>query len=342
MNRLTLFITLFVSASVCAQSDSARYYHELGKKARDERRFMVADKYFTQALSFNNNDEQVRMDQAAVLLEMRKYSQARMAYGYILEKNPQHKPALEQTAILCFNLRQWMEAEKYGKQCIEQKIGTGMHYRVAKSLYEQENYAEAAKFLEVANKEDPKNGEIPWLMANIWLDMNNAKQGIEMYEIAISLDSARADWHYDLGTVYVQVNDNKNAVKHFEKALALGMGTDLNSLTNIGNAYLANQQYDKGMEIMNKVLAKKPMDKTLYNDVAYAYYNGKRYKDAIEWWDRILTIDKGDAKALYMIGIAYQKDGNKEKGSKLCDVAIQMDPTLASLRKEQKIEGMGL
>jgi tetratricopeptide (TPR) repeat protein len=90
------------------------------------------------------------------------------------------------------------------------------------------------------------------------------------------------------------------------------------------------------------VIAKKPLDKTTYNDVAYAFYNAKKYKDAIDWWDKILQIDKQDAKALYMIGIAYQKDGNKDKGSKLCDIAIQLDPSLASLRKEQKIEGMGL
>jgi tetratricopeptide (TPR) repeat protein len=303
---------------------------------------MVADKYFNQALGYSKDNESIKMDLAAVLMEMKKYSPARMVYGQVLDKNPNHKPALEQMATLTFMLHQWLEAEKYGKKCIEIKTGTGMHYRVAKSLYEQENYAESAKFLEVASKDDPKNGEVPWLMANIWLEMNQAKKGIEMYEIALSLDSNNAAWHYDLGTVYSQVLDHKNAVVHFDRALALGYATDLNTLTDIGNAYLANKQFDKGMEMMLKVIAKKPMDKTLYNDVAYAFYNAKKYKEAIEWWDKILTMDKGDAKALYMIGIAYQKDGNKDKGSKLCDIAIQLDPSLASLRKEQKIEGMGL
>jgi tetratricopeptide (TPR) repeat protein len=338
-----LFISALLASSIAySQTDSAQYYRGLALKAKEERRFMVADKYFNQALSYDKNNETIQMEMASGLMEMKKYSQARAVYGQMLEKNPGNKAALEQMALLTFTLHQWTEAEKYGRKCIENKIGTGMNYRVAKSLFQQENYGEASKYLEKASTEEPKNAEVPWLMANIWLEMNHAQKGIEMYEIALSLDSGNASWHYDLAGVYNQTGDPKKAIIHYEKALTSGISLDINTLTEIGNAYLANKQFDKGMEMMNKVIAKKPLDKTIYNDVAYAFYNAKKYKDAIDWWDKILQIDKQDAKALYMIGIAYQKDGNKDKGSKLCDIAIQLDPSLASLRKEQKIEGMGL
>jgi hypothetical protein len=41
-----------------------------------------------------------------------------------------------------------------------------------------------------------------------------------------------------------------------------------------------------------------------------------------------------------MIGMCYQKKGEKDKGVQLCDKAIEMDPSLASLK--QKKMDMGL
>lgn len=343
MKRLPLIIiTLLVSVAIMAQTDSAQYYHELGRKAKDERRYMVADKYFSQSLRFNEGNSNVLMDQAAVQLEMKRLPQARATYEQVLAKDPNHKQALLALAELTFQLRHWPDAEKYARKCIDLGIGKSMSFRIAKSQYNQENYVEAAKYLEKASKEEPSNAEVPWMMGDIWIEMNNPKKALEMYEIALSIDPENGTWHYDLATLYTQAGDQKNALIHYEKAVAKNPNMDLNTLTDVGLAYLNNQQFDKGLEMINKVVAKKPMDKTLFNSVAYTFYRAKKFKDAIEWWDRILTIDKGDAKALYMIGVAYQKDGNKEKGSKLCDIAIELDPSLASMRKEMKMDGMGL
>jgi tetratricopeptide (TPR) repeat protein len=342
MKWLPVIITLLFCAQLKAQTDSAAYFYAQGKQAREEKKYLLAERHFGQALKYDKDNEAIQLDQAAVLLEMKKYYPARGIFEQILQKTPNHKLALEQMALLSFNQKQWADAEKYGKQCLAAKIGSGMNYRVAKSLFQQESYPEASKYLEAANAEDPKNAEVPWLMANIWLEMNHVQKGIEMYEIALSLDSSNQAWHYDLAGIFNQTGNAKKALYHYERALALGLTTDLNTMAEIGNVYLANQQFDKGLELMKKVIAKKPLDKTLYNDVAYGYYNAKKYKDAIQWWDEILRIDKTDARALYMIGIAYQKDGNKEKGSRLCDAAIALDPSLQSLRKEQKMEGLGL
>ncbi|HTE12535.1 MAG TPA: tetratricopeptide repeat protein, partial [Chitinophagaceae bacterium] len=74
--------------------------------------------------------------------------------------------------------------------------------------------------------------------------------------------------------------------------------------------------------------------------VGEMHYKTGKYQEAIDYWDRILTYDKQNAKALYMIGMAYQKKGDQDKGMQLCDQAIKMDPTLANLK--QKKGNMGL
>jgi Tfp pilus assembly protein PilF len=53
----------------------------------------------------------------------------------------------------------------------------------------------------------------------------------------------------------------------------------------------------------------------------------------------MLGYDKTNASALFMIGMCYLKKGDKEKGTQLCDKAIQMDPALASYKQKREMTG---
>jgi tetratricopeptide (TPR) repeat protein len=78
----------------------------------------------------------------------------------------------------------------------------------------------------------------------------------------------------------------------------------------------------------------------ILNMVAEAYYYKGRYEQAMDYWDKVLAVDKENASALYMIGMCYQKKGEKAKGQKLCDKAIEMDPSLASLKQKKQMPGL--
>jgi len=41
-----------------------------------------------------------------------------------------------------------------------------------------------------------------------------------------------------------------------------------------------------------------------------------------------------------MIGMSYQKKGDKAKGMQLCDKAIEIDPSLASLKQKKQMMGL--
>ena len=73
--------------------------------------------------------------------------------------------------------------------------------------------------------------------------------------------------------------------------------------------------------------------------VAEAYYYKGKYQLAIDYWDQVMFYDKNNASALYMIGMSYQKKGDKEKGQFLCDKAIELDPSLASLKQKKQMPG---
>jgi len=144
---------------------------------------------------------------------------------------------------------------------------------------------------------------------------------------------------YEAGLTYYAVPDDKKAIYWFERAAASGYKRSNDYIENLGNAHLNAGNYEKGAALLKEVLERKPGDQEVLYNIADAYYRGGKYQDAINYWDQVLTQDNKNASALYMIGMSYQKKGEKEKGQQLCDRAIQMDPSLKSLKQERKMPG---
>ena len=108
-------------------------------------------------------------------------------------------------------------------------------------------------------------------------------------------------------------------------------------MENLGIAYLDAGDLNSGVAILTDLLKKRPSDFNLLNMVAEAYYYKGKFDDAMNYWDTILGYDKTNASALYMIGMCYQKKGDKTKGTQLCDKAIEMDPSLAMYKQKKEM-----
>ena len=65
-------------------------------------------------------------------------------------------------------------------------------------------------------------------------------------------------------------------------------------------------------------------------------YDTKHYDDAIRLLSKIADIKSQRCPSLYMAGMTFQKKGEKEKGQKICDKAIEMDPSLARHRQKKE------
>ena len=167
--------------------------------------------------------------------------------------------------------------------------------------------------------------------------MSNYKRAAGCFEQAIALDSSHANWMYEAGLTYYAVPDDKKAIEWFEKAGQKGHPRSNDYLENLGNAHLNAGNFEKGLVFLQEILKKKPQDQELLYNIADAYYRSGKYEVAIEYWDQVLAIDKASARSLYMIGLAFQKKGDTGKGTQLCDRAIQMDPSLKSLKTEKKL-----
>jgi tetratricopeptide (TPR) repeat protein len=330
---------LGISITSFAQTDSSTYFLQKGLEEKTKGRRMESLKQFEKAYSYNKDDKQVISELAAAYLDLRRYIQAKEKYQQLEKMGDQSDSTYRQLMNLCFNTRQFDDAIKYAQLLKKVSPSEKTAFIIGKSNYEKENLGEAIKYLDIAAKEDPQNAEIPYSVARAYSDMQNYKAAIPYFQKAVQLKPDQSRWIYEMALIYYAMNDDQNSLKYMLEAADKGYKKDNEYLQNLSTAYLNAGKFNEGIAVLTEVLQRRPSDMNILNMLAEAYYDAKKYDDAIKYYDQILTIDKTKAEALYMIGLSFQKKGEKEKGMALCDKAIQMDPSLQNLKQKQQMPG---
>ena len=301
---------------------------------------MESYKAFDKAYAYNKNNKEIVSYLAATLYDLRRYPQSREKYLELEKMGDQSSATYKQLMNLSFNLRQFEDATRYANLLKKVNPSEKVYYFIGKASYDQEHYGDAIKYLNMAAGEEPSNAEIPYLIARSYADMMNYKQAMPFFEKALSLSPDNARWMYETGLMYYAMHDDKASLKYLLLAAEKGYKKDNEYLENLAIAYLNTGETDKGLGILTEALNRRPSDMNLLNMIAEANYDAKRYDKAIEYWDQVLGMDKQNATPLYMIGLCYQKKGEKQKGMALCDKAIEMDPSLAKNKQKMSMPGL--
>jgi len=340
MNRyLLLFISFSFFIPATGQQDSARYFFEKGMEEKQKGRKLEVWKNLDKAYRYDSSDRQIITELATVLFDLRKYGQSKEMMQK-LEKFGEMSPEQYRHLLqISYNLKHHEDVFRYAELVKKTDKEAKVNYMIGKAHYDQENYGDGIRFLELAQKEEPENGEIPYLIGRSYADMFNYKLATPHYAKAIELTPQRPEWIYELGMIYYAMGDNGNALKYLLLAGEKGYKKTNDYNYNLGIAYLNLGNLDEGLKIFNELLKKRPSDLNILNIVAESYYFSGKYNEAMEYWDKMLEYDKTNASALYMIGMCYQKKGEKEKGTMLCDKAIEMDPSLANLKQKKQMMG---
>lgn len=340
MRKLFLTAAAFsLTTAVFAQSDSASLFLQKGIEEKEKGRRLVSLQHFEKANSYKKNDQQIVSELAAAYLDLRRYPQAKASFQQLETLGVKTDSTYRQLMLLSFNMRQFDDAIKYASLLKNTRPAEQTAWYLGKSFYEKEDLGNAITYLNIAAKENPSNAEIPYTVARAYADMMNYKQAIPYFHKAIELNPTQSRWIYELALMYYAVPDEANALKYMLEAGEKGYRKDNEYLQNLAIAYMDAGKPEEGIDMIKEILAKRPTDMNLLNMLAESYYDIKKYDEAITYFDKILEIDQNNAEALYMIGMSFQKKGDKAKGQALCDKAIQMDPSLQSLKQKKQMPG---
>jgi len=330
---------LSMSTFVFAQTDSSTYFLQKGIEEKGKGRRMESLKQFEKAYSYNKSNKEAVSELAAAYLDLRRYGQAREKYLQLEQLGDKSDSTYRQLMLLSFNMRQFDDAIKYATQLEKNNPSEKTAFYIGKAFYEKEDLGNAIKYLDAAAKEDDQNAEIPYMVAKAYADMQNYKSAIPYFQKAVKLNPTQSYWIYEMALIYYAANDDQNSLKYMLEAGEKGLKKDNAYMQNLATAYINTGRFNEGVSVLLDILKLRPSDQNVLYTIAEAYYNAKKYDDAINYYDEALRQNKQNADALYMIGMCYQKKGEKQKGMQLCDKAIEMDPSLQSLKQKKEMPG---
>jgi tetratricopeptide (TPR) repeat protein len=331
-NFLTTATTLLVFSFIArSQSDSAQFYLNKGLEEKNAKHWLAASTHFEKAIHFDEKNAQAFVENGSVNLEMHRTDAARSNFNRAYELDPANRNAIAALMQLNYNYHQWAKAIEFADKCAsceEEKRIKAMSY------YQLEDYVKAEKGLLEVLRSVPDDAILNYTIAKTYLEMDAEQKAYPYFKKAIELDTNKVSWMVEFADENYEGRHYKDAALYYNKALEHGYVANNDFNTDLGFSYLYSGEYKKGEDLIKAVIEKNPGKKELYRDVADAFSNRKMYDKSLEYCQKLLELDPKDAKALYQAGIYFQKKGDKEKGQAMCDKAIQIDPSLSSMKRQ--------
>lgn len=319
------------------KTDSSQFYLKKGMEEKEAHRFLVAAANFDKAINFDPANKEAYLQNAFTQLEMKRTDAAKQHFTKVYELDPKDKTAIRELASLYYNYRQFDKAIEFAGMTPESDNSNRL---LGLSYYQTEDYAQAAKYLLVYLSKNPTDAEATYTLGRNYLDMEEYLKAVPYYEKAVQLDQSKNVWMYEQGLLYFTLNDFKKALASFKNAAAHGYNQTSDFKENYGYASLYSGEYEAGESALMAIWQKKPGNKDILRDMAEILYQQKQYDKSLGYCQKLMEMDAKDGKALYQAGLCFQKKGEKDRGQQMCDKAIEMDPSLESLRRKKEMVGL--
>ncbi len=329
-----LFVCLLYACTFAQSVDSAHFYYNRGVQENTSRLYAVATKDLDKAIQFDPNFTDAYIANGKANLEMRRITEAQKNFEKAYTLDPKNNEIIRHLMTLSFDNHQFQKAIDFAQKCLNCE---GAARVFGMSYYNLEDYGKAEKYLGEAVAKNEKDAESVYTLGRTYLELEEEKKAIPEFEKAIELEPTRSQWQYELGLIYYSQNDFANSLKYFDLAAANGYNKTNDFYENYGFAQIYSGDAQNGIKTLNVVMERKPNNKELLNNIAHAFYDTKKYNEALDYFTKMLNLNPKDATTLYMAGLTFQKLGQVEKGKKICDHAIAMDPSLSRYRQKNEM-----
>ena len=338
MKPLIATILICAGFSAYAQnSDSSTYYFDKAMLEKEAGRYLVAARLFYQSIRHNPANVSALLHNGYTYLQMKKTDGAKLNFTRLYELDPGNKLAVKELMNLYYNYHQYNQAIEFALKCSECDNSTRI---LGMSYYHNEDYPKAEQHLSAALQKNPSDAEATYIMGRNYLDMEEYTKAVPFYAKAVKLDETKNVWMYELGLLYYNLNNFKSALESFKQAADRGYNQGNDFKENLGYASLYSGEYEAGENLLLAVWQRKPANKDILRDMSEIFYQQKQYDKSLAYCHKLMELDAKDGKALYQAGLCFQKKGQKDRGQQMCDKAIEMDPSLTSLRRKKEIAGM--
>lgn len=134
--------------------------------------------------------------------------------------------------------------------------------------------------------QSPENLFVHLLLGHLYA-YDDAVKSRQHYEKAISLDSSFAEAYFSLGVLLQKQKKDREALENFEKAVRYSEFSPP-YLTNLAYSYSKTGQYEKSLEIYEKILNNDKFYILVYCEIANVYHKLNNFREALNYLNHAL------------------------------------------------------
>ncbi|MCX7791748.1 MAG: tetratricopeptide repeat protein [Chloroflexaceae bacterium] len=313
-------------------------YFGQGAVARARGDLPRAIERYSLALERNNAFFPARVELAAIAEAQGDLQGAVAQRRALLDQRPSPRSAVE----LARTLRQmgpefYPEAEdiltRYSQSSAIAAVELGQ-------LYEAAGRPDAARAAYTdALSLDPRSAPALLALGKLAVTESDYRTAERLFQQVVRVDEGNVAARLALADLYYgPLNDPRRAVREYRRALDQGIA-DAEKLVAIGDAAMAQEQYDLAVEAYAEAVALRPGEAAFQHRLSRASFAARRLPRAADAANMVLALtpDPGDpvqaqlrAEALVTLGDVQRLSGDFEAAASSYTQALQVSPTLIS------------
>jgi len=281
---------------------------------------------FEKALLADPNDPYPLEQLGRIFITLKEYDKAKANYQK-LEKNRQYaEKATLGLGIIALEQNNFEEAEKQLLKSAAFNSQNPDTQRYLAELYlKQKHWQQVLDHSKEASVLDPTNARAHEMMGLAYFNLRLYGNAGKSLGLAISLDPKNVDLYLEIAMVYRTQGQDGPAEEMLLKAAQIAPDR-IEPALELGTLYLDNKKLDKADDEVETVLKSHPNSGAAYRLKGKILLARGKKEDAVEMFQKSLTLEPDDPEALVGLALAYVSLGQLKEAEAIMEKARKAHP----------------
>lgn len=346
--------------------DDIDVQYQLADIYMSQRNYSSAESTYNKIIELNANSDSAYFGLGVVYLRMLKWQESIAPFERAVELNPENIKANFYIGEAYYELRDFTKAAEYFRKYIDLNPPdiAEAYKRLAISLFESEQFAEAAPAFQEAIKAEPEDITLNYKLAQsfqkseqydraeqiflmltelspkdltayhntIVLMYDEAKMPEKAVSAArrlVELDPSNSESQFNLGYMLIKQQNFTDAAAVFQKVIELNPSMEYAYL-QLGYCYTQLKQYQNAANTYKQLVDILPENVDAWLGIAIANMQQKKWSPAVEPLRKVIELNPDNGNAYYNLGICYLNLKDNFSAREVWEQLRKIDQSLAN------------
>ena len=272
-----------------------------------------------------------------VLLQQRKWREAREAFNQALERTPDFLPAVEQLVTLDLLEKQYANARQRLETLIaKQPKSPELQIQLARVLVAQKELPQAEIALEHAIDLNPSLPAPYYILATLYVGGNRQQEAMDKLQKILAINPTDPKALLMSGMLHEQLKHYDQALAAYEKLLTVDPRSGI-ALNNAAFLYAEHfNQLDKAFATAQKARELYPLDPHVADTLGWILVQRRQYQWALTLIQESAAKLATSAEVQYHLGVARYMMGEEDLSRQALENALQLNPNFKGSEDAKK------